>query len=133
MNRWGKAGLAVLPGILFLGIWFWVSRPPEARQIPAGSEDERLALLASCGIGGVLISEQHITVPDEDAVFADYIALQRVQQLPLTAHTGEAGTVYTYSIAGSSLRAELLCTDTLLIGAQLYLPEEAKMLPLLHT
>ena len=132
MNRWGKAGLAVLPGLLFLGIWFWAGKPPETKQIPAGTEDERLAFLASCGITGQLLSEQHITVPGEDAIFADYIALQRLQQLPLAAHTGEAGTVYTYIIDSSSLRAELLCTDTLLIGAQLYLPEEGQGMPLLH-
>ena len=131
MQRWMKAGLAVLPGALCLGIWLWMSRPPEPKMIPAGTEDERLAFLNSLGIEGMLLSEQRVTVPGEDAVFADFAALQRLQMLPLAAHTGEAGTVYTYRIAGSSFRAELLCADGLLIGAQLYLPEEAQGMPLL--
>ena len=133
MKKWGKAGLAVLPGALCLVAWLWLSRPPETRQIPAGTEDERLAFLSTCGMEGALLSEQHVTVPGEDAAFTRYIALQRLQSLPLGAHTGEQGTVYTYSIAGSSLRAELLCADGLLIGAQMYLPEDGSMLPLLSS
>ncbi|MBR3631237.1 MAG: DUF4830 domain-containing protein [Oscillospiraceae bacterium] len=130
MNRWGKAGLALLPGAVCLAVWLWLSRPPEPRQIPAATEDERLAFLSSHGLEGTLLSEQHVTVPGEDAVFADYLALQRLQALPLTAYTGRQGTVYTYSVAGSSFRAELLCAEGMLIGAQLYLPEEAKGMPL---
>ena len=130
MKRPLKVLLAVLPAVVGAGVLFLCSRPETMREIPAGTEDERLAFLSSCGIAGELLSEQHVTVPGEDGAFADYAALQRVQRLPLASHTGEAAAVYTYGIAGSSLRAELLCAGDRLIGAQLYLPEEARAMPL---
>ncbi|MCR4644256.1 MAG: DUF4830 domain-containing protein [Oscillospiraceae bacterium] len=130
MKKLAKAGLAVLPAAVFAAVFILCSRPEQRPDIPAKTEDERLAYLASCGIEGELLSEHLVTVPGEDAVFADYLALQELQKLPLAAHTGEAATVYTYRIAGSSLRAELLCAGDVLIGAQLYLPEEAQGMPL---
>lgn len=130
MRKPVKMLLAVLPAVIGAGVFILCSRPEPMREIPAGTEDERLAFLRSCGIEGELLSEQRVTVPGEDAVFADYAALQRMQRLPLAAHIGEAAAVYTYSIAGSSLRAELLCAGDQLIGAQLYLPEEAQGMPL---
>lgn len=130
MKRWVRVVLTALPGAAAAAIWLWCCRTPEMRSIPAGTEAERLAFLASCGMEGILAGTQHVTVPGEDAAFARYAALQKIQRLPLAAHTGEQGTVYTYAVADSSLRVELLCAGDVLIGAQMYLPEEAQGMPL---
>lgn len=131
MKKWIRVGLIVLPAALCAVAFAVCSRPPAPREIPAGTETERLAFLASCGMEGELVSTVRITVPQADGIFADYAAMQRIQQLPLTAHIGEPAAVYTYTLHGSSLRAELLCAGDVLIGAQLYLPEEAGIMPIL--
>lgn len=130
MKKWIRAVLIVLPAAVCAGAFALRGRPPEPREIPAGTEEERLAFLASCGREGEIIATQRITVPAEDGIFADYAALQRLQQLPLAAHIGEQATVYTYALRGSSLRAELICAGDVLVGAQLYFPEDPGMLPL---
>ena len=76
-----------------------------------------------------LFATQTVIVPDEDAVYTDYASLQRVQNLPLDRFAGKRAVLYTYTLRDSSLCAELLIADGVIIGAQCYLPEQPQPLP----
>lgn len=116
--------LAAVPLVILAVCWF--SHPvPAKADIPAGSEAERLAWLASQGLSCVPVAEAPVTIPaDVRSVPADYAALQETLGLPFASHAGEDGMLYTYYTEGSDppFYAELLTADGVLVGAQGYHP-----------
>lgn len=131
MKKAVKAILLTVPILLCAGLLLFRSKKAEPLTIPAATETERIAFLRSCGWDASLFSSQTVIVPDEDDTYADYMALQHIQNLPLTRFTGERAVLYTYTLQGSSLCAELLTADGVLIGAQCYLPEQPQPLPVM--
>lgn len=98
-------------------------KPPEPLTVPAGTEEERLCFLRSEGWEGTLLSEQPVIVPAEETVPAAYAELQEVLGLPLEEFTGREAVIYTYSLRNTSICAELLTVDGILVGVQCYDPE----------
>ena len=129
MKKAVKAILLVIPAAACTVALLFHARKPEPLTIPAATETERTAFLRSCGWDASLFATQTVIVPDEDAVYTDYAALQRVQNLPLDRFAGKRAVLYTYTLRDSSLCAELLTADGVLIGAQCYLPEQPQPLP----
>lgn len=130
MKKAVKALVFAIPAAACAVILLTHARKPEPLTIPAATETQRSAFLHSCGWDASLLDVQNVIVPVEDSVYTDYAALQRVQNLPLHRFAGERATLYTYTLRDSSLCAELLTADGVLIGAQCYLPEQPQPLPI---
>lgn len=118
-----KYGLLLLPLLCVGTVLLLRESPPEPLTVPAGTEEERLAFLRSEGWEGTYIASQTVTVPAEDGVFSAYAGLQRSRGLPLDEYVGREAVIYTYSLRHTTLCAELLTADGILIGAQCYDPE----------
>ncbi len=119
--------LAVLPLLLCAGLLLLRPEQEEA-GIPAADEAVRLAWLESQGLSCEPVSSAGVTIPlHMDGTYASYAALQQALGLPLAAHSGESGMLYTYYVKGSDppLYAELLTADGILIGAQCYFPHDS--------
>ncbi len=115
------AALAAACAVLAGGIFLLTGRQ-EMQTIPAADEADRIAYLRSQGREGWLVGEQAVTVPSDWGSCPEYAALQEAQQLPLRQAAGKAGTVYTYALSGSTMRAQLLVADGILAGAMCYDP-----------
>lgn len=103
--------------------------PEQNDGIPAATAEERQIYLFSQGFKGREETAQEITVPDtEDAIFADYAALQEAQGLPLAAYAGQPAVQYVFRLEQSELYAELLVSDGILIGAMCCDPAKHTML-----
>lgn len=118
-----KYFLLPLPFLCIGALALFREKTPEPAAVSVGTEEERLVFLRSEGWEGTLLSSQTVTVPAEDGAFAAYAELQRSRGLPLDEYTGREAVVYTYSLRHTSLCAELLTADGILIGAQCYDPE----------
>ncbi len=109
-------------------------RLPGTDTIKAAAEFDRRAWLITQGWNAELLSSRPVTVPfiiTED--YTDYAALQTRQRLPLAQHLGSHGVIYTYQLENSSLYAELLTADGILIGAHCYQPEQHQLLDMQGT
>ncbi len=98
------------------------------QEIPAVTEEDQHRWLAAQGIQAERIRAQTVTIPQEfTGNYADYAALQKQQQLPLSAYAGKQAACVTYEIRDSvpPMYTELLIADGILIGAQCYVPENS--------
>lgn len=112
---------------------FYLHHRSPAQVIPAGTQAQQLEWLAAQGIEAQQALTQEITVPvDFSGNYADYAALQELQQLPLRKYAGKSALCATYRIENGAqpMYAELLIADGILIGAQCYTPEGGQTLDL---
>ncbi len=128
MNRRFKY-LLILPPLLLciLAVRLCHTGTNTVQEIPAATEEDQHRWLAAQGIQAERISAQTVTIPqDFTGNYADYAALQKQLQLPLSAYAGKQATCITYEITDSvpPMYAELLIADGILIGAQCYVPED---------
>lgn len=123
--------LLILPAAVFLGVGVLLMQPGTPEGICAAQETDREIYLFTQGWKGEQIAAQEVIVPDgQDAVFADYAALQTAQGLPLSDYAGHSAVRYTYRLRDAPLYAELLTADGILIGAACYDPETHVLLPI---
>ena len=102
---------------------------PSAEAVPALTETDRNSWLMLKGWKAELLSSRIVTVPETlPETLSDYLTLQTRLRLPFSDYAGKHGTVYTYRLENSSLYAELLTADGILIGAECYSPEKPEIL-----
>lgn len=96
------------------------------RYIYAQSEEERRELITAQGVTDfTLISVSDIIIPEpEGKIFGKYVALQRLQELPLEYFSGKAATIYTYDapdfLSIKNCRIELMVCEGRLAAAGVY-------------
>ena len=119
--------LLTVPVLVGLGALLFL-RDDKPKGIPAASETDREIWLFTQGFKGELTDTQELIVPSpEDAVFAEYAAMQAAQGYPLAQYAGQSACRYTYRLTTGGLYAELLCADGILIGAMCFDPVTHRM------
>lgn len=116
--------------LLGAGLCAVILRSPKGEApgeyIYAGSEQERESLLIGEGVGQFkLISAQDIVIPVKDSgIYGKYIALQKLQGLPLEYLRGEEAILYTYETSSfnsnQNSRIELMVCEDRLVAAGVY-------------
>ena len=127
-----KYVLIMPPLLLCLAALWWSHRNVPA-EIPAATETQRLQWLQAQGLAAEFLAFEMVEIPvDFSGNYADYAALQEMQEMPLADAAGKSGVLYTYQVADSEppLYAELLTADGILVGVQCYRPTESRTLTL---
>ena len=122
MKRYVKYLLLLPPALLCCVAILFHQQKNAPRMIRAVTETDRSAWLMLQGWHSNFLSSRPVAIPENFP--ESYSHLQELLHLPLHQYAGKHGVLYTYQLENSSLYAELLTADGMLIGAQCYDPEQ---------